>query len=79
MKKETEDYQSRCSAEAKKMLEDVQLADHDLDSMEREAADVLKVISGFLFFLKLARYPHKFHSFSHMYANNHFENVTCLY
>ncbi|RDX78339.1 Kinetochore protein NDC80-like protein, partial [Mucuna pruriens] len=42
IKKETEDYTSRCSAEAKKILEDVQLADHDLDTMEREAAEVLK-------------------------------------
>lgn len=43
MKNETQEYTSRCSAEAKKMLEDVQLADHDLDIMEREAADVLKI------------------------------------
>ncbi|TKY71311.1 Kinetochore protein NDC80-like [Spatholobus suberectus] len=42
MKKETQEYTSRCYAEAKKMLEDVQLADHDLDVMEREAAEVLK-------------------------------------
>lgn len=50
IKKETQDYTSRCSAEAKKMLEDIQLADHDVDIMEREAAEVLKVISWFLFF-----------------------------
>lgn len=42
MKNKTQEYTSRCSAEAKKMLEDVQLADHDLDIMEREAAEVLK-------------------------------------
>ncbi|KAK7328238.1 hypothetical protein VNO77_22340 [Canavalia gladiata] len=42
IKKETHEYTSRCSAEAKKMLEDVQLADHDLDIMEKEAAEVLK-------------------------------------
>lgn len=44
IKKETQDYTSRCSAEAKTMLEDVQVEAHDLDIMEREAADVLKVI-----------------------------------
>lgn len=49
MKKETQDYTGRCSAEAQKMLEDVQLADHDLDNMEREVAEVLKVNSGLFF------------------------------
>lgn len=44
IKKETHEYTSRASAEAKKMLEDVQLADHEIDIMEREAAEVLKVI-----------------------------------
>ncbi|KAL2342163.1 hypothetical protein Fmac_010103 [Flemingia macrophylla] len=42
IKKETEEYTSRCYAEAKKMLEEVQLAEHDLVIMEREAAEVLK-------------------------------------
>ncbi|XP_020220149.1 kinetochore protein NDC80 homolog [Cajanus cajan] len=42
IKKETQEYTIRCSAEAKKMLEEVQFADHDLDIMEREAAEVLK-------------------------------------
>lgn len=42
IKKETHEYTSRASAEAKKMLEDVQLADHEIDIMEREAAEVLK-------------------------------------
>ncbi|KAL9321453.1 hypothetical protein ACSQ67_013292 [Phaseolus vulgaris] len=41
-KKETQEYTSGCSAEAKKMLEDIQLADHEIDIMEREAAEVLK-------------------------------------
>ncbi|CAL0309545.1 unnamed protein product [Lupinus luteus] len=41
-KKEAQDYRSRCSAEAKTMLEDVQVAVHDLNIMEREATDVLK-------------------------------------
>jgi hypothetical protein len=39
------------SVEAKKMLEDIQLADHDVGIMDREAAEVLKVKFGFLFFL----------------------------
>ncbi|KAL2947758.1 hypothetical protein AAZX31_20G089000 [Glycine max] len=42
IKKETLEYTSRCSAEAKKMLEDVQLADHEINIMEKEAAEILK-------------------------------------
>lgn len=42
IKKETQDYRNRCSAEAKKILDDIQLADHDVGIMEREAAEVLK-------------------------------------
>ena len=49
IKKETQDYTTRCSAEAKQMLEDVQVAGHDLDIMEGEAAKVLKVIPRLLF------------------------------
>jgi hypothetical protein len=51
IKKETQDYTSRCSAEAKKMLEDIQLADHDVGIMEREVAEVLKVKILILIFL----------------------------
>ncbi|KAL2324771.1 hypothetical protein Fmac_023829 [Flemingia macrophylla] len=42
IKKETQENTSRCYAEAKKMLEEVQLAEHDLVIMEREAAEVLE-------------------------------------
>ncbi|KAL1336315.1 hypothetical protein HN51_030704 [Arachis hypogaea] len=42
IKNETQDYVNRCSAEAKRMLEDVHVTGHDLDIMEREAAEVLK-------------------------------------
>ncbi|MED6148736.1 hypothetical protein PIB30_055692 [Stylosanthes scabra] len=42
IRNETQDYANRCSAEAKQMLEDVHVTSHDLDIMEREAADVLK-------------------------------------
>jgi len=49
-KKETQEYTSGCSAEAKKMLEDIQLADHEIDIMEREAAEVLKVILFVIYF-----------------------------
>lgn len=49
IKKETQDYASVCSAEAERMSEDVQLVNNDMDIMEREAAEVLKVISGFVF------------------------------
>ncbi|XLT79164.1 hypothetical protein HN873_000917 [Arachis hypogaea] len=42
IKNETQDYVNRCSAEAKQTLEDVHVASHDLDIMEREAAELLK-------------------------------------
>ncbi|XP_061354459.1 kinetochore protein NDC80 homolog [Gastrolobium bilobum] len=42
IKKETDEYTGRCFAEAEKMLEDVQQADHDLGIREREKAEVLK-------------------------------------
>lgn len=44
LKKETEDYISRCAVEARKMVEEVDQEAHDLDMVEREAAEVLKVI-----------------------------------
>ncbi|KAJ7946657.1 kinetochore protein NDC80-like [Quillaja saponaria] len=42
LKKEMEDYTNGSAAEAKKMVEDVQLEAHNLDMVEREAAEVLK-------------------------------------
>ncbi|GAV67378.1 Ndc80_HEC domain-containing protein [Cephalotus follicularis] len=42
LKKETQDYTDRCAAEARKMMEDVQMEAHNLDIMEREAAELLK-------------------------------------
>ncbi|KAF7803656.1 kinetochore protein NDC80-like protein [Senna tora] len=42
VKKETQDFKYRCEAEAKKLLEDVQLEAHDLEVVEREASEVLK-------------------------------------
>jgi hypothetical protein len=42
-RKETEDSTSRCAAEAKKLVEDVQIEAHNLDVLEREAAEILKV------------------------------------
>jgi kinetochore protein NDC80 len=51
IKKETQDYINRCYADAKKILDDIQLADHDVGIMEREAAEVLNVRSGFLFYI----------------------------
>lgn len=41
-RKETEDSTSRCAAEAKKLVEDVQIEAHNLDVLEREAAEILK-------------------------------------
>ncbi|XP_058752531.1 kinetochore protein NDC80 homolog [Vicia villosa] len=42
IKKETQDYTSRCEAEAKNTTEDIQQADHDIGVMERESAEILK-------------------------------------
>lgn len=50
IKKETQDYTSKCTAEAKNMTEDIQQTDHDMSIMERESAEILKVKSGFLLF-----------------------------
>lgn len=44
LKKETEDYTCRYAAEAKKMLEDVQQESYNLGIVEKEAAEVLKVM-----------------------------------
>ncbi|KAJ6427635.1 hypothetical protein OIU84_023094 [Salix udensis] len=41
-RKETEESTSRCAAEAKKLVEDVQTEAHNLDVLEREAAEILK-------------------------------------
>ncbi|KAL9368328.1 hypothetical protein Peur_039527 [Populus x canadensis] len=41
-RKETEDNTARCAAEAKKLIEDVQIEAHNLDVLEREAAEILK-------------------------------------
>lgn len=48
LKKEIEDYTYRCTTEAKKMKEEVQSETHNLDVVEREAAEVLKVLYIFL-------------------------------
>ncbi|CAI8590457.1 unnamed protein product [Vicia faba] len=42
IKKETQDYTSRCAAEVKNMTEDIQIVDHDMSIMERESFDILK-------------------------------------
>ncbi|CAK8531198.1 unnamed protein product [Lathyrus sativus] len=42
IKKETQDYTSRCTAEAKNMTDDIQQTDHDMSIMERESAEILK-------------------------------------
>ena len=38
-----QEYGYRSTAEAKKMVEDVQIESHQLDITEREAAEILKV------------------------------------
>ncbi|KAF2293738.1 hypothetical protein GH714_004415 [Hevea brasiliensis] len=42
LRKETEEYTNRCAAEAKKLVQDVQMEAHNLDILEREAAEILK-------------------------------------
>lgn len=42
LRKETEELAKRCAEEAKKMEEDVQVEAHNLDTVEREAVEVLK-------------------------------------
>ncbi|KAJ9687295.1 hypothetical protein PVL29_015970 [Vitis rotundifolia] len=42
LKKETQNYTSRCAAEAKKLVEDVEIETHNVDIVEREVADVLE-------------------------------------
>ena len=43
LKKETQNYTSRCAMEAKKLVEDVEIETHNVDIVEREVADVLEV------------------------------------
>ncbi|KAK0601437.1 hypothetical protein LWI29_024266 [Acer saccharum] len=44
IRKEMQEHTYRCAAEVKKMMEDVQIEAHNLDMVEREAAEVLKVV-----------------------------------
>ena len=43
LRRETESFIARCAAEAKKLTEDVQNEAYNLDTLEKEAAGVLKV------------------------------------
>ncbi|RVW75590.1 hypothetical protein CK203_059068 [Vitis vinifera] len=42
LKKESQNYTSRCATEAKKLVEDVEIETHNVDIVEREVADVLE-------------------------------------
>ncbi|TXG65285.1 hypothetical protein EZV62_006560 [Acer yangbiense] len=44
IRKEMQEHTYRCAAEVKKMMEDVQIEAHNLDMVEIEAAEVLKVV-----------------------------------
>ncbi|KAK4843728.1 hypothetical protein QYF36_011898 [Acer negundo] len=44
IRKEMQEHTYRCAAEVTKMMEDVQIEVHNLDMVEREAAEVLKVV-----------------------------------
>lgn len=43
LRKEMDEYTNRCAVDAKNMLEDVEMESHNLDMVEREAEDILKV------------------------------------
>ncbi|CBI23899.3 unnamed protein product, partial [Vitis vinifera] len=43
LKKETQNYTSRCAMEAKKLVEDVEIETYNVDIVEREVADVLEM------------------------------------
>lgn len=43
LKKEMQNYTSRCATEAKKLVEDVEIETQNVDVVEREVADVLEV------------------------------------
>lgn len=43
LKKETHDYTYRCAIEARQMMDDVQMEAHNLDILERDAEEILKV------------------------------------
>uniref|UniRef100_A0A2P2IXT5 Kinetochore protein NDC80 n=1 Tax=Rhizophora mucronata TaxID=61149 RepID=A0A2P2IXT5_RHIMU len=49
LRKEMEEYVNRCDTEGKRMVEDVQIEGHNLEILEREAADVIKVWVSSLF------------------------------
>ncbi|GMH01277.1 hypothetical protein Nepgr_003116 [Nepenthes gracilis] len=42
IRKETQEYSSRCAAEAQRMIENVEVEAHNLDSIERQAMESLK-------------------------------------
>lgn len=43
LRKETQDYTYRCEEEARKMMDEVKKEAHDMNIVEREAAEILKV------------------------------------
>lgn len=43
LRKETQEYPSRCEVDAKKMREDIETEARNLDIVDREAAEILKV------------------------------------
>lgn len=73
IKKETQDYRNRCFAEAKKMSDDIQLADHDVGIMQREAAEVLKASE-----LKLQETIRQTHEEIQMHAGKLFKLIDAV-
>lgn len=52
LKNETQEVTSRCAIEARKLVKDVEAETHNLDIVEREAMELLKVCSFFSTLLK---------------------------
>lgn len=48
-KKEMQEHAYRCAAESRKMADDVKLEAQNLDMVEKEAAEVLKVLVYYFF------------------------------
>lgn len=49
LKKEVEEHASRCAAEAEQVQEEFTVKEHQLNAVEKEAEEFVKVFFGFLF------------------------------
>lgn len=49
IKKEIEDHMSRCEVEKRKAVQDFEVETHNLETVETEAANMLEVLSCFMY------------------------------